>query len=46
VEKPLVPKNGTLMTNVRIVHMPSLADKFGANATTPGHYFFQYFNGN
>ena len=34
------------MTWVRITSMPSLADGFGANATTPWNYFFMYFNSN
>ena len=46
VTKPLVPKNGTTATNVKITYMPSLADWFGDNATNPGYYFFERFNEN
>ena len=44
VRKPLVPKNGTTMTWVKITYMPSLADGFWSNATNPWDYFFAYFN--
>jgi len=41
---PLVPKNGTTVTWVKITYMPSLADGFGDSTTNPGDYFFSYFN--
>jgi hypothetical protein len=43
-DKPLVPKDGTTATNVKIIYMPSLADAFGSNDTAPGNYFFYCFN--
>ena len=42
--KPLVPTDGTTVTWVKIVSMPSLAYWFGDSATTPGDNFFYYFN--
>ena len=44
VTKPLVPKDGTTVTWVKIIYMPSLADGFGNSATNPWDYFFSYFN--
>ena len=44
VSKPLVPTNGTSMTWVKIIQMPSLADWFGVSATAPWDYFFAHFN--
>ena len=44
VGKPLVPKAGTTVTDVKVVLIPSLADWFGANATNPWDYFFANFN--
>ena len=44
VSKSLVTKNGTTMTWVKIISMPSLADWFGNSATVPGDNFFSYFN--
>ncbi len=44
VEKPLLPKDGTTVTNAKIVFMPSLADGFGEDTTNPGNYFFYNFN--
>ena len=41
---PLVPKNGTTMTWVKITYMPSLASWFGVNATAPWNNFFSQFN--
>ena len=42
--KPLVPTDGTTMTWVKIVYMPSLEDWFGDSATDPWDYFFYAFN--
>ena len=41
---PLVPKEGTTMTWVKIVSMPSLADGFGNTSEAPWDYFFDAFN--
>jgi len=41
---PLVPKNGTTMTWVKIKYMPSLADGFGISETNPWDWFFSSFN--
>ena len=46
VSKPLVPKDGTAVTWVKITYMPSLAEWFGDSPTEPGNYFFSYFNSN
>ena len=46
VSKPLVPKDWTTVTEVKITSMPSLAGGFGANATAPWNYFFDHFNRN
>ena len=44
-QKPVVPKNGTTVTWVKIIYMPSLAEWFGNSATAPWNYFFYFFNG-
>jgi hypothetical protein len=43
-DKPLVPSDNTTVANVKIISMPSLADGFGDDATSPGSYFFYNFN--
>lgn len=46
VQKPLIPKNYTTITGVKIVSMPSLAEWFWDGPTEPWNNFFRYFNYN
>ena len=44
VIRPLVPKDGTTMTWVKITYMPPLADWFWDNTVNPWNNFFSHFN--